>query len=895
MEPRRKNHLRNCRRAWRRIQFSLAASCSFALLAILPAQLNAQQPPTGLVAPGNAAVTGFSGASPPIQIAAGADPGENTLIDLNGPSLRVVDLQHMGGSPTAQFVGAPKPFTFSAAAVGQVFGVALDDNAPPNIYVAASSAYGLPIVVPGPNGQPQHTKVGAPNAAYMRGLWGLQGGPGSIWKIDGTTGKVSLFANVMLDGRSNSGPALGGLAYDAASKLLFAADRETGFIHRFGMDGHELGRYDHGVTGRAAQGLPPVHWPQQRIDVTSPQFDSTAPATWNYAAPERRIFGLAIYQHRLYYSVADSLQVWSVGLKADGAFDSDAVIELAAPPAAGPTEISKITFDEQGRMFLAERPATTGAFDFEVLAVPAIGRVLRYAVVGTTTAGRRIWQQVPDEYAIGFPRDLRNGNGGVAIGYGYDAKGNLSLTHCGGFMWSTGEDLRDSSDAALTEKLKQSGPLYVDGLQGNETWRIRRDNEPPLVSYFIDYDDAFVEDAARGHMGDIAIVRACPSLPPPQIQIYPTTPGGPPGVHPGKPGTPGTPPGTPGTPPGTPGTPPSGGCPPNQVRNVRTGECGQCPRPGIQINGKCCSVATIAANAACSNSSCPSGQTAIGPSNFCCNSSQVYTGAGGAPACCSGQVANGQCQTSTTPPITSNCPSGYVAFGSACCLASQMTSTGICCPSGQVPSGPNKSQCQTFIYVPVKPPRQCCASGSIPTASGKCCSTANVTSNGVCCAGPVNLADRTHCPVPTPTCATGYTRVRDGSCCNNRFLSADGASCKTGRKPCGRGQFRDTNGACAPIPRGGGGGCAPGEMIGASGNCVPVPPTAGCPAGQFTTAEGNCVPSGPPPRIRGHKEHRGGVVPPSRAGPRRPGIAAAPPPRPAFRGPFGGRRGFFRR
>ena len=220
---------RNRHPTWRKIKFYLAAISSLALLAVFPTQLNAQQPPTGLVAPGNAAVTGFSGASPPIQIAVGVDPGEKTFIDLNGPSLRVVDLQHMGGPPTAQFVGAPKPFTFSAAAVGQVFGVALDDDAPPNIYVAASSAYGLPIVVPGPDGQPQHTKVGAPNAAYMRGLWGPQGGPGSIWKIDGTTGKVSLFADVMLDGRSNSGPALGGLAYDAASKSLFAADRETGF------------------------------------------------------------------------------------------------------------------------------------------------------------------------------------------------------------------------------------------------------------------------------------------------------------------------------------------------------------------------------------------------------------------------------------------------------------------------------------------------------------------------------------------------------------------------------------------------------------------------------------------------------------------------------------------
>src|SRR5208282_6730555 len=97
MEPRRKNNLWKCRRAWSRIQFSLAASCSFALLAVFPAQLNAQQPPSALVALGNAAVTGFSGALPPIQIAPGVDPGEKTFIDPNGPSLRVVDLQRMGG------------------------------------------------------------------------------------------------------------------------------------------------------------------------------------------------------------------------------------------------------------------------------------------------------------------------------------------------------------------------------------------------------------------------------------------------------------------------------------------------------------------------------------------------------------------------------------------------------------------------------------------------------------------------------------------------------------------------------------------------------------------------------------------------------------------------------
>ena len=191
---------------------------------------------------------------------------------------------------------------------------------------------------------------------------------------------------------------------------------------------------------------------RQPLDVASPQFDSAQPATWNYAAPERRVFGLAVRDRRLYYAVADGLQIWSVGLNADGSFGNDAVIELAAPPSTGPTEISKITFDEQGRMFLADRPAPTGAFDFEALAVPTIGRVLRYALIEIMPNGRHIWQLQPDEYAIGFPPDFRNGNGGVAIGYNYDQNGTLLPGSCGGFMWTTGEDLRQAADAALAAR-----------------------------------------------------------------------------------------------------------------------------------------------------------------------------------------------------------------------------------------------------------------------------------------------------------------------------------------------------------------------------------------------------------------------------------------------------------
>ena len=598
---------------------ALIASAAFQIPAI-------GQQPTGIgLIPGNAAVTGFSGALSPPVIAPGVDPGEQTFIDPNGASLRVIDLQHMGGPPLAQLVAATKPFTVTAAQIGQVFGVTLDSATPPNVYVAASSAYGLPIVAPGPSGKPQHIETGAANAAFMADLWGTavagggqngggqSGGPGSIWKIDGATGAVSLFANVSDGDRNNSGPALGALAFDTGSGSLFVSDRETGLIQRFGLDGRPRDRYDHGVTGRAAQGLPAVPWiAAPGIDVSSPQFDSGDPATWHYAAPERRIFGLAIFQHRLFYAVADSLQIWSVGLNSDGSFGSDAIIELMVPPAAGPTEISKITFDDQGRMLLAERPAPSGAFGLEAVTVPAIGRVLRYAVVGSAAGGRRIWQNIPDEFAVGFAGDYRNGNGGIETGYRYDAKGELDHGSCGGFLWASGEQLRKTFDPAIAKQLDATGPADVDGLQGMGGWRIRRHEEPPFESYYIDYDDRFDDDAARGHMGDIAIPKPCTAaggadfiqyggIVPPDGELPPG--GTPPQGH---------------RPPRHPRPP--GSCPPDQVRRVSTGACEPgCTPPNVQIGGSCCAPGELAAVPACSNSQipgCHAGQTAVGPESF---------------------------------------------------------------------------------------------------------------------------------------------------------------------------------------------------------------------------------------------------------------------------------------
>ena len=105
--------------------------------------------------------------------------------------------------------------------------------------------------------------------------------------------------------------------------------------------------------------MPPVPFDQAtRLSITSPSFQPANPQTWGYAPPARRVFGLAVHDGRLFYAVADSLQIWSVALTPDG-FGTDARIEITVPPGQGASEIAKITFDDQGRMLLAERVAAS--------------------------------------------------------------------------------------------------------------------------------------------------------------------------------------------------------------------------------------------------------------------------------------------------------------------------------------------------------------------------------------------------------------------------------------------------------------------------------------------------------------------------------------------------------
>ena len=461
---------------------------------------------TGLLGPGDAVVTGFSGTLPPPEgLPDGADPLDFTFIDPDGPSMQVQRFLP-AGPPAGQLIDAPALVTAPARSVGQVFGVTLDDAPAPNIYLGASSAFGIHIVAPGDDGTPRHVKQGTPGAQFMDGQWGAEkgGSPGSIYRMDGLTGEITLFSSI----GSNAGPGLGDVVFDRATRQFFASDLDTGLIYRLESTGIIADTFDHGSAARPAKGLPPVADDGSRMDISSPAFSSEDPATWGITPEGRRVGGMAVHGGRLYYAVAEGPQVWSVGIALDGSFRGDARWELDVAGLASSNPVTDIVFDPSGRMILAQRGTQRGSFDYSVFAEPKTSSVVRYTREipdDPTTPGT--WVPVPEEYAVGFRPDQRNTDGGVALGYGYDATGAVRGGSCNAFLWTTGEALRD--DPALAAQLSAGGPATVDGLQGNDASLVKPANSPPFSSYFTDYDGNFDHPERQGWMGDVEIFQPC--------------------------------------------------------------------------------------------------------------------------------------------------------------------------------------------------------------------------------------------------------------------------------------------------------------------------------------------------------------------------------------------------
>ena len=606
-----------------------------------------------IVTPGKAIVTGFSGfvAYPP---PANADPFDYVTLNTLGPSARVVDLTSPG--PQNVLSPAPKTFSVNAAQVGQVFGVALDNAPLPNVYLAATSVYGLSVFRPDPQGLLKRQRQGGPGAQFVPGQFGppeFGGSPGSIWRVSGATGEVSLFSAVGI----GSPASLGGLAFHAATQQIFAADRATGIVYRLSLDGLIKGTYDHGVEGRPGAGLAPIPLGAPApVSIFSPAFSTDNPATWGFAPPARRVFALAVHNNRIYYSIAQGPQIWSAGISPSGAIPGkDARVEVEVPSLGDGVEITSITFDAQGRMYLAERGRTTGDYYLYHLATGGQSRVLRYVpkAAGDPTPGR--WRLLPDQYSVGKAPFFNNADGGVALNYGYTQAGALNPGACGANVWMTGERLMDPGDNSPPGSFPT-----VDGLQGNAASIVQPQNMPPAAAWFVDYDDQPGNASYRGHMGAIATI-PCPLAVP---QPPPPVPPPPPPVS--------CPPGTyffngqcliyPTCPPGT---------------TFFNGQCvyPQCPPGFVLLGNQCvpppqvCPPGNVYYQGKCVPLNCPPGLIRL-PNGFCaCPANTIYI--------------NGQC----VPP--NQCPPGAINLGGICfCPAGLFLQGNQCqpfsCPAGQV-------------------------------------------------------------------------------------------------------------------------------------------------------------------------------------------------------------------
>ncbi len=433
-------------------------------------------------ATGDAIVTQFSGVRSVRQ------SGDNQAwqIDPEGAVARVLSLQNRKAASDRESMPDRRPLA-TAAQVGQVFGIAMDDATPPNIYLSATSIYGL----------------ARSNDDWMEGQWGSGGGPGTIWKLDAADDySPSIFANVELDGRSNSGPGLGNIAYDPYHRQLIVSDLETGMIQALAIeDGTERDRFDHGLQARSgfidavtgeARALSVVEFDTAtaaRVDDCESGPFVSSPLCWNLADFRRRVWGLGVQRDEKTGTVRVFYAVWS-----DTAFDNPAFTD--ALPEERTNSVWSVELDREGRFepvtarleFLvpSEKDAEDRTSDRFAISDIALPRTTKQQVIviarhrglitSKETAEQQPWadgfrpiyakaenqrwieddegiwrpaapsDESPDQAMIGKegepfpPSPGANTAGGVDFGFGY-SDDRIDLNAPAGFVWHTASNL----------------------------------------------------------------------------------------------------------------------------------------------------------------------------------------------------------------------------------------------------------------------------------------------------------------------------------------------------------------------------------------------------------------------------------------------------------------------
>jgi len=303
---------------------------------------------------------------------------------------------------------------WSAENLGQVFGLALDEASPPNIYVTATTAFG------------DYT---GPSYAWPQGGFGPAGYAG-VYRLDGTTGDITALTTTVPNGSGgigtnqipNEGAGLGNIAYDAVHRQLFVTNLEDGKIYRLDTTGIIQSIHDPFAPDSGAAGFAPLG---------------------------ERLWGVQVHAGRLYYSVwlrdggrpttpwnpnagpapaNPNNSIWSIAIDAgSGDFTGPDTLEFAVPyltPNPGYSNpVADIAFSLSGKMVLAEKTMNT---DFGLLDLGHGARVLEFTYSGS-------WNPSGNEYHIGSTfNGAANMYANSSGGTDYD---------CDDGVWSSGDTL----------------------------------------------------------------------------------------------------------------------------------------------------------------------------------------------------------------------------------------------------------------------------------------------------------------------------------------------------------------------------------------------------------------------------------------------------------------------
>lgn len=416
----------------------------------------------------------------------------------NGPVMGIYDVRNPEGFSPGNWheprINGIHIHHADAAHLGQVFGIALDDNG--CIYVTSTTMYGTADQLNG-------FSFGPAGAA---GIYRLCHN-GTNWDIDPFVTTSATPGTVGTNMIHNTGSGLGNIAFDRVHQQFFVTNHQDGFIYRIDMAGIIQETYDYPGAGNI--------W-------------STPPSPHGFVPMGERLWGVGFHEqeNRVYFSAwnetrsgslsssAVSNEIYSIGLDASGAFlpTTDQRLELQVPEfdtQVWSNPVSDIAFSDAGNMLLGEKVM----FGDVTNASNPTGGYAHTARTLEVEGGSLSWGPV-EVFQIGnldlFTDNYANCAGGVDYGFsGWDAQTD-ELSGCDAMVWATGDALMDPSYNPSGE------PDLVYGFTGMPaSGNSPISTDPDFVknnSYYVDLDG--VDSYMKLQQGDIEVFD-CVDCPPP--------------------------------------------------------------------------------------------------------------------------------------------------------------------------------------------------------------------------------------------------------------------------------------------------------------------------------------------------------------------------------------------